>query len=103
MEGTSILTLENFSLISIIMPYYGFTHKMFLVLSVISKGTRQMLIENYKVFRRIMLKHSLKKEKISYYDLANLSLPWDLFRFQIDNSSSDNEVENLIKFINTNI
>ena len=99
MEGSRISILENFPLVSHVMPYYGFTHRMFLLLSALSKGSRQMLIENYKVFRRIMLNYSLKFN-INIKDLERLHIPCDLFKFKIEPISEDS-VTDLISFVNT--
>ena len=101
MERNSILILEKLSLLSIVIPYYDFLHNSFLVVSTLSKGTRQMLIENYTVFRRIMFKYSLTKEDILIKDLWQLRLPSDLFRFKIARYSLDNGAEDLIELINT--
>ena len=84
MERSHIAILESFPLISVIIPYYGFTHWGFLLLSALSRKTRSILMENYKVFRRIMLQYS-KERKIEdngEWSLLVL-LPADLFRFNI--------------------
>ena len=58
-----------------------------------------MLIENYKVFRRIMLEYSLELKK-TIPEIANFLLPLDLFRFTIIASV---EADKLIEFVNTSI
>ena len=81
MESRRIPILENFALISVIMPYYGPTHKMFLVLSSFSTKSRDKLDEYYEEFRNAMAKHSLKI-RIVDCKLATWQLPCDLFMFK---------------------
>ena len=100
MESNYIQIIENLPLISVIMPYYGYTHRAFLVLSELSKRSRTALIKNYKIFRRIMLKFSMVME-ISIQDLEELIIPLDMFKCKIDEFSSENEILSLLKFVNT--
>ena len=82
MEKSYCSILDNFTLVSIVMPYYGFTHRMYLVLSALSKRTRMNLHENYKVFRRIMVEYTMEKW-VYAQDLHSENLPYDLFKFYI--------------------
>ena len=81
MKSRRIPILENFALISVIMPYYGPTHKMFLVLSSFSAKSRDKLDEYYDEFRNVMAKYSLKI-RIVDCKLATWKLPCDLFKFK---------------------
>ena len=78
MEISHIHILESFPLVSIVMPYYGATHKMFLLLSEFSKQTRLILIDYYNEFRRYMFDYN-QKRWITIKDLSKLCIPWDFF------------------------
>ena len=100
MEGYYIPILESFPIISVVMPYFGYTHKMFLVLSVISKRTRLVLINNYTQFRRYMRQYCLVKD-VSIKTLSTTHLPCDLFAFNIKEDSLSKGVNDLLSFANT--
>ena len=95
MENSKVSVLENFSLISKIMPYYGHTHKAFLVLSCLSKNTRQKLDEYYNEFWSIM--QELWINLFIDHELINrLELPWDLFRFNL--TLNNDVIQNFIEW-----
>ena len=73
-----ITILENFWITSIIMPFYGKTHKMFLLLSSLYSGSRHKLNEFYPEFRKWMRDYWLEIT-IDSDTLQNLFLPSDLF------------------------
>ena len=98
MEVSRIIILEKLSLITVVMPYYSYTHRIFLVLSMLSKKSRFILKSNYGAFRKAMLKYTLEKNS-KIKDLANLYLPLDLFKFRIGYSISN--WDDLIIFLNT--
>ena len=83
MERSKIPMLSRFDLISHIMPYYGQTHRAFLLLSSLWKETRCKLDEFYWEFVTRM------KEYWAYFDITSTSrltqlfLPNDLFEFRI--------------------
>ena len=54
MENKQIRILERFDVISITMPYYGSTHKSFLLLSALSPASRSKLDEFYQEFINII-------------------------------------------------
>ena len=78
MEG-KILLLENFGLISVTMPYYGHTHKGFLLLSKLWVKTRMKLDEFYVEFRRHMIPYWWEIE-LNDHKYSRPFPPWDLFR-----------------------
>ena len=100
MESSYISILESFPLISVIMPFYGSTDEMFLVLSSLWVRTRRILIEYYPEFRRFMLDYS-KVKKLSIKELLEIDLPLDLFVLYINELSLNKGVEDLIALINT--
>ena len=83
MERSKIPMLSRFDLISHIMPYYGQTHRAFLLLSGLCLETREKLDEFYDEFVTRM------KEYWAYFDITSTSrltqlfLPNDLFEFDI--------------------
>ena len=100
MEKYRISILESFPLVSIVMPYYGYTHRMFLVLSELSQKSRCMLISNYKEFRRYMSVYCLGKE-ICIFQLSKLTLPFDLFKFNVlKNKPYEPEADDVVAFVN---
>ena len=102
MEWLSIPIFEKFSIVSIVMPYYGLTHEIFLVLSVLSANIRRILIEHYEEFRKCMLKHAKVKE-MEIKDLKEMKLPLDLFVFLIHENSCNKGVRDLIAFVDTSL
>ena len=83
MENNKILLLENFPLVTVIMPYYNPTHKWFLLLSSFSVGSRRTLDKNYKIFRRLMIQYSSELNYCSK-DFVTKLAPWDLFRLNLN-------------------
>ena len=100
MEKNEVPIFENLPLISIVMPYYGYTHQMHLLLSSLSKKTRIMFDNIYKIFRRIMLKYSIEK-KTDIKKLSKFLIPFDLFKFHIDEASWINGVNDLVLLTDT--
>ena len=90
MEDSKVSILENFSLIFKIMPYYGPTHKVFLLLSWLCVKSRQKLNEFYWEFRKFMAKYSFELD-IDEDVFYQLDLPSDLFRFKLTIDSFSNK------------
>ena len=89
--------LENIVLNSVIMPYYSYTHKAFLLLSSMCSRSRRKLDDFYEEFRSAM-----KNYCMNIYQNRNqkvLSLPWDLFRFKFSVSSIE-KANCFIEFLN---
>ena len=88
--------LENIVLNSVIMPYYSYTHKAFLLLSSLYSRSRRKLDDFYEEFRSAM-----KNYCMNIYQSRNpkvLSLPWDLFRFNFSISTVE-RVNCFIEFL----
>ena len=100
MEENEVPIFESLPLISVVMPYYGYTHQMYLLLSSLSKKTRIMLCNIYKIFRRIMLKYSIEK-KTNIKKLSKFFIPFDLFKFHIDEASWISGVNDLVILTDT--
>ena len=101
MESISIPILMNFPLISVLMPYFGFTHEIFIVLTSLSVGTRSKLIERYSEFRKFMLKYSKVKE-VEIEDLLKKKFPLDIFILQFKTfSKTKTKAKDLKAFADT--
>ena len=100
MESYSIPILESLPIVSIMMPYYGFSHETFILLSAVWTNSRHNLINHYWEFRRYMLQYA-KKMKYKIRDLYKMMLPLDLFIFLIDESSLDKGINDLIALVDT--
>ena len=100
MESSYISILESFPLISVTMPYYGFTDEIFYVLSSLSISIRKNLMNYYLEFRKFMFKFMNKKD-ISIRDLSEMKIPLDLFKVNLYHIEYDGDGEYLVVFINT--
>ena len=98
MERLKIPMLSRFDAISHIMPYYGQTHKAFLLLSSLCSETRDKLDEFYDEFVNLMKEHWTCINAKSIFQLAHLFLPNDLFEISID-LTYQNSINVFIKFI----
>ena len=83
MERSKIPMLSRFDAISHIMPYYGQTHKAFLLLSSLCSETRSKLDEFYDEFVACMKEYWMFFNINSSNKLNQLFLPNDLFEFSI--------------------
>ena len=84
MEQLSVPILQRFDTIASIMPYYGPTHKAFLLMSSLCSASRRKLDEHYVAFINWMEKHciSIFINLQRSYDL--LFFPNDLFEVNFD-------------------
>ena len=89
--------LNRFDTISAIMPYYGYSHKSFLLLSSLCTTTRKKLDEFYEAFVYLMRQNLLFVE--IKLDLNNLFLPIDLFGISISKLIGKTVLESFVKFI----
>ena len=88
--------MERFDIISHLMPFYGPTHKSFLLLSTLWVGSRNKLDEFYEEFVRWMYNFRMQ---ISLTDDLDASIyPNDLFEFNISRISMNN-VDSFIQMI----
>ena len=96
MEKSNINIFENFAVTSVILPYFSYTHRMFLLLSSLWVGSRNKLDEFYEEFRNVMRKYWMKLDTIK--NPKALKLPWDLFKFTIS-VKNQTDLNNFIEFI----
>ena len=84
MKRSNIPMLNRIDTISHIMPYYGHTHRAFLLLSSLCSMTRNKLNEFYDEFVNHMREHWIYLEAYSTSQQANIFLPNDLFKIFIE-------------------
>ena len=88
METSKFTVFDNFGVTSVMLPYIGYAHNSFLLISSLWKSSRSKLDEYYPEFRKIIAK-DIKQVKIDQSTLHLSKLPWDLFelKFIIDEKS----------------
>ena len=74
---------DRFNLISHVMPFYGYTHKAFLVLSILCSASRHKLDEYYFEFIQCMKENWFCINKGLECSVKHLYLPNDLFNLTI--------------------
>ena len=84
MERSKIPMLSRFDAISHVMPYYGQTHRAFLLLSGLWKETREKLDEFYDEFVTCMREYWMVIKAHQSNQSNYLFLPNDLFEFVIN-------------------
>ena len=89
---------ERFDIISIVMPFYGSTHKAFWVLSSLWTSSRNKLDEFYIEFINIMRKYWNIISVKPYTKIECLFLPNDLFEYTNWNITYDN-IHKFVEFI----
>ena len=83
MESNAVLFYEKFPVLYAIMPYYDYTHRCFLLLSELCKGSRDTLTQWYEEFVNAMRPHWQ-----TFFGNGNSKRkfpPWDLFDFDFEN------------------
>ena len=98
MDRSKIPMLNRFDAISHIMPYYGQTHRAFLLLSSLCSKTRNKLDEYYDEFVKVMREYWMQVWVDSKYSQDHIFLPNDLFEVSFILSNKE-MVEPFIKFI----
>ena len=83
MERSITQMLSRLDSISHIMPYYGQTHRAFLLLSGLCSKTRRKLDEFYYAFVCCMKEYWMFVKKVEWNKSNYLFLPNDLFEFHI--------------------
>ena len=76
-----ISLLEKLGVTSIVMSYFGYTHRAFLILTRLSRQSRKMLDQNYDAFMNSMVWNNAHFD--IQEDIKLLKLPWNLFRYSI--------------------
>ena len=97
MERSKIPMLSRFDAISHIMPFYGQTHRAFLLLSGLCSETRDKLDEFYDEFLVLMKEFWKCLVVNSNENLDNLFVPNDLFEVSIS-CNSEESIQAFISF-----
>ena len=83
METTQVRILEKFGVSSVILPYFGYAHQSFLLLSRLSQGSRAMLDDFYREIINWLFEWNIMI-LINEYNIKMLYLPSDLFKYHFD-------------------
>ena len=97
--NSRIKLMEKLGTCSIIMPYLNHADRSFLLLTRLSRKSRNMLNYNYEGIMNWIMSTAvwLKIENEDQKEL--LFLPWDLFKFSINLGNNDELIDTFIKFI----
>ena len=97
MQSSQVRILEKFGVSSVFIPYFGYAHQSFLLLSRLSKGSRAMLDDFYQEIVNWLFKWNMMIS-IDDQNTKAMFLPSDLFSFTID-LKNKNIFQKFIKFI----
>ena len=97
MQSSQVRILEKFGVSSVVMPYFGFAHQSFLLLSQLSKGSRAMLDDFYREIVNWLFKWSMMIS-IDDQNTEAMFLPSDIFKYTID-LKNKSILKKFIKFI----
>ena len=97
MQSSQVRILEKFGVSSVIMPYFGYAHQSFLLLSRLSKGSRAMLDDFYREIVNWLFKWNMMIS-INDQNTKAMFLPSDLFKYSI-NLNNESILQEFIEFI----
>ena len=97
MQSSQVRILEKFGVSSVIMPYFGYAHQSFLLLSRLSKGSRAMLDDFYREIVNWLFEWNILIS-IDDQNTKAMFLPSDLFKFKID-LKNESILQEFIEFI----
>ena len=97
METFQVRILEKFGVSSVVMPYFGYAHQSFLLLSRLSRGSREMLDDFYHEMINWLLEWNTLID-VTDDNIKMLFLPSDLFKFWID-LKDEGTMNKFIEFI----
>ena len=97
MQSFQVRILEKFGVSSVVMPYFGYAHQSFLLLSRLSKGSRTMLDDFYREIVNWLFKWNTVIS-IDDQNAKAMFLPSDLFQFTID-LKNESILQEFIEFI----
>ena len=83
METFQVCILEKFGVSSVILPYFGYAHQSFLLLSRLSQGSRAMLNDFYREMVNWLFEWNMRI-LIPDRNIKMLYLPSDMFKYSID-------------------
>ena len=97
MEWSQIHILQKFGVSSVIMPYFGYAHQSFLLLSRLSRESRTMLDDFYREMVNWLFEWNMRI-LINDSNIKMLYLPSDLFKYSI-NIKNESILLEFIQFI----
>ena len=97
MLWSQIRILQKFGVTSVIMPYFDFAHKSFLLLSQLNHGSRSMLNEFYSELINCLFQWAMSIST-GDHDWNVMLLPSNLFKLRID-LKNENIIQQFIEFI----
>ena len=97
MQSFQVRILEKFGVSSVVMPYFGYAHQSFLLLSRLSKGSRTMLDDFYREIVNWLFEWNILIS-INDQNTKEMFLPSDLFKFMID-LKNESILQKFIEFI----
>ena len=97
MQSSQVCILEKFGVSSVVMPYFGYAHQSFLLLSRLSKGSRTMLDDFYREIVNWLFEWNTIIS-INDQNIKKMFLPSDLFNFTID-LKNESILQEFIEFI----
>ena len=97
MQSSQVRILEKFGVSSVVMPYFGYAHQSFLLLSQLSKGSRAMLDDFYREIVNWLFELNILIS-IDDQNTEAMFLPSDLFKFMID-LKNESILQEFIEFI----
>ena len=97
MQSSQVRILEKFGVSSVVMPYFGYAHQSFMLLSRLSKGSRAMLDDFYREIVNWLFEW-ITVISIDDQNAKAMFLPSDLFKFTID-LMNESLLQEFIEFI----
>ena len=97
MQSSQVRILEKFGVSSVVMPYFGYAHQSFLLLSRLSKGSRTMLDDFYREIVNSLFEWNILIS-INDQNTKAMFLPSDLFKYSI-NLKNESILQEFIDFI----
>ena len=88
MNKDRIDLMEKFGVCSVVMSYYSWIHKSFLVLSQLNRGSREMLDINYDAFLNSMNGNILWLE-VDEHNKEVFLMPSSLFKLSFELNNAD--------------
>ena len=97
MDATQVQILEKFGVSSVILPYFGYTHQSFLLLSRLSRRSRAMFDDFYREIVNWLFEWNMWVSTTDH-NTKILYLPSDLFKYSID-LNDKNILNEFVEFI----
>ena len=97
METSQVRILQKIGVSSVVMPFFGYAHQSFLLLSRLSRGSRSMLVDFYREMVNWLFEWNMNIE-VTEDNVNILFLPSDLFKFWID-LKDEGTMNKFIEFI----